>query len=121
MKAVVFHDIGDIRLDEVPEPAPAQAEDQKEEFQEEVGKVAPHRHPDGDNWVPGDAPSQARQWAVQALAEAGTLAVIGVYPPADHAFPIGAAMNKNLTIPMGNCNHRKYVPDLVESRDGRVG
>ena len=23
-------------------------------------------------------------------------------------------MNKNLTIRMGNCNHRKYVPKLVE-------
>lgn len=23
-------------------------------------------------------------------------------------------MNKNLTIKMGNCNHRKYVPELIE-------
>jgi threonine dehydrogenase-like Zn-dependent dehydrogenase len=23
-------------------------------------------------------------------------------------------MNKNLTIRMGNCNHRKYIPDLIE-------
>ena len=23
-------------------------------------------------------------------------------------------MNKNLTIKMGNCNHRKYIPKLVE-------
>jgi threonine dehydrogenase-like Zn-dependent dehydrogenase len=37
-----------------------------------------------------------------------------VYPPADSFFPIGAAMNKNLTIRMGNCNHRKYVPDLID-------
>lgn len=29
-------------------------------------------------------------------------------------FPIGMAMNKNLTINMGNCNHRKYIPHLVE-------
>lgn len=95
-------------------PAAAEAPQKKAEFQEEVQKVAPHQHPDGDNWVPGDAPSQAQQWAVQALAKAGTLSVIGVYPPADNSFPIGAAMNKNLTIRMGNCNHRKYVPDLVE-------
>jgi len=95
-------------------PAAAEAADKKAEFAEEVKKVAPHQHPDGDNWVPGDAPSQAQQWAVQALAKAGTLSIIGVYPPADNSFPIGAAMNKNLTIRMGNCNHRKYVPDLVE-------
>jgi threonine dehydrogenase-like Zn-dependent dehydrogenase len=31
-----------------------------------------------------------------------------------NAFPIGMAMNKNLTINMGNCNHRKYIPHLVE-------
>jgi len=95
-------------------PAAAEATEKKEDFAEEVKKVAPHQHPDGDNWVPGDAPSQAQQWAVQALAKAGTLSIIGVYPPADNSFPIGAAMNKNLTIRMGNCNHRKYVPDLVE-------
>ena len=29
-------------------------------------------------------------------------------------FPIGQAMNKNLTIKMGNCNHRQYIPKLVE-------
>lgn len=95
-------------------PAAKEAAEKKEQFQQEVGKIAPVQHPDGDNWVPGDAPSQALQWAVQALAKAGTLSIIGVYPPADDSFPIGAAMNKNLTIRMGNCNHRKYVPDLVE-------
>jgi threonine dehydrogenase-like Zn-dependent dehydrogenase len=95
-------------------PAAAEAAEKKEQFQQEVEKVAPVQHPDGDNWVPGDAPSQVLQWAVQALAKAGTLSIIGVYPPAGESFPIGAAMNKNLTIRMGNCNHRKYVPDLVE-------
>ena len=29
-------------------------------------------------------------------------------------FPIGKAMNKNLTLRMGNCNHRKYAPKLVD-------
>jgi threonine dehydrogenase-like Zn-dependent dehydrogenase len=95
-------------------PAAAEAAEKKEQFQKEVQKIAPVQHPDGDNWVPGDAPSQALQWAVQALAKAGTLSIVGVYPPADDSFPIGAAMNKNLTIRMGNCNHRKYVPHLVE-------
>ena len=36
-------------------------------------------------------------------------------------FPIGAAMNKNLTLKMGNCNHRRYIPELVEmTRAGLV-
>ena len=29
-------------------------------------------------------------------------------------FPIGQAMNKNLTLKMGNCNHRRYIPMLVD-------
>ena len=49
-----------------------------------------------------------------ALAKAGTLAIIGVYPETARSFPIGKAMNKNLTLQMGNCSHRKYLPHLVE-------
>jgi threonine dehydrogenase-like Zn-dependent dehydrogenase len=60
-------------------------------------------------------------WAVDALAKAGTLSIIGVYPQAVHSFPIGKAMNKNLTINMGNCNHRKYIPTLIDMvRSGEV-
>ncbi|HZQ23368.1 MAG TPA: hypothetical protein VFA89_11270 [Terriglobales bacterium] len=29
-------------------------------------------------------------------------------------FPIGDAMNKNLKVNMGNCNHRAYIPKLVD-------
>jgi len=79
-----------------------------------VEKVAPKQNPDGDNWHPGDAPSLAVSWAVMALAKAGTLSVIGVYPPGSKVFPLGMAMNKNLTVKMGNCNHRAYLPLLLE-------
>ena len=73
------------------------------------------------NWVPGDAPGQALNWGVECLAKAGTLGVIGVYPPDAGYFPVGKAMNKNLTIKLGNCNHRRYIPDLIEIvRSGRV-
>ncbi len=51
---------------------------------------------------------------MQGLAKAGTLSIIGVYPPQADSFPIGLAMNKNLTINMGNCHHRKYIPKLIE-------
>ncbi len=64
---------------------------------------------------PGDfAPSLALEWEVAAAAKAGTLAIIGVYPPEMHSFPLGQAMGKNLTVQMGNCNHRRYITDLVE-------
>lgn len=95
-------------------PAAGTAQQQGEEFKAEVGKIAPEQKPAGDNWHPGGAPSQAQRWAVDALAKAGTLSIIGVYPPNDGFFPIGMAMNKNLTIRMGNCNHRKYIPHLLE-------
>jgi threonine dehydrogenase-like Zn-dependent dehydrogenase len=79
-----------------------------------VKQVAPKTNVDGDNWHPGDAPTQALAWAVGGLAKAGTLAIVGVYPQTVESFPIGQAMNKNLTLKMGNCNHRKYIPELIE-------
>ena len=95
-------------------PAAAQGEEQAATFEQERSQVAPDQAPDGDTWVPGDAPSQALQWAVQCVAKAGTIGIIGVYPPAATSFPIGQAMNKNLTVKMGNCNHRRYVPRLLD-------
>ena len=75
----------------------------------------------GGNWKPGDAPSQVLQWAVTALAKAGTLSIIGVYPETMTRFPIGMAMMKNLTVQMGNCPHRHYLPQFVDYvRSGRV-
>jgi len=94
-------------------PAAKKAKQLKSQFRQEVREVAPETNPDGDNWRPGDAPSQVLTWAVEALAKAGTLSIIGVYPQTARFFPIGQAMNKNLTIQMGNCPHRKYLPMLV--------
>jgi threonine dehydrogenase-like Zn-dependent dehydrogenase len=85
-----------------------------EAFAEELKEVAPKQNPDGDLWQPGDAPSLALSWAVESLAKAGTLSVIGVYPQTARSFPIGMAMNKNLTVQMGNCHHRRYIPELLE-------
>ncbi len=67
----------------------------------------------GEGWHPGDAPSQVLRWAVDGLAKAGTLSIIGVYPEEARFFPLGKAMNKNLKVNMGNCNHRKYIPELI--------
>jgi threonine dehydrogenase-like Zn-dependent dehydrogenase len=102
-------------------PAAQQADQQAQQFQQELQQIAPQTNPQGNNWHPGDAPSLALTWAVQALAKAGTLSIIGVYPLTHRFFPIGMAMNKNLTINMGNCNHRKYIPTLVDMvRSGEV-
>ena len=95
-------------------PAAEQADQQAEVFEQERSQVAPEQHPQGETWVPGDAPSQSLQWAVQAVAKAGTIGIIGVFPPEMTSFPTGAAMNKNLTVKMGNCNHRRYIPQLLD-------
>jgi threonine dehydrogenase-like Zn-dependent dehydrogenase len=100
-------------------PAAEKLAGEADRFAEEQAVAAPDAAPSGEQWVPGDAPSLAARWAVQAVAKAGTIGVIGVYPPGFDRFPFGEAMNKNLTLHMGNCNHRRYVPrliDLVASR-----
>jgi len=99
-------------------PAARKAQQEEGQFQQEVRQIAPEQNPQGGNWVPGNAPSQVSEWAIQGLAKAGTLSIIGVYPSADSFFPIGAAMNKNLTVNMGNCNHRKYIPLLMDLVQG---
>jgi threonine dehydrogenase-like Zn-dependent dehydrogenase len=95
-------------------PAAEKLKDKVQQFEQELKEVAPEVHPKGNQWVPGDAPSLALEWAVEALDKAGTLSIIGVYPESATHFPIGRAMNKNLTLKMGNCNHRKYIPKLLE-------
>jgi threonine dehydrogenase-like Zn-dependent dehydrogenase len=89
-------------------------DDQQSQFEHERETVGPEARREGEQWVQGDAPSQALQWAVEAVAKAGTIGIIGVYPPTASSFPIGAAMNKNLTINSGNCNHRRYLPELID-------
>ncbi len=85
-----------------------------EKFDAEQQVAAPDANPDGAQWVPGDAPSLASRWAVDAVAKAGTIGIIGVYAPEFDRYPIGQAMNKNLTLRMGNCNHRRYIPGLLD-------
>ena len=87
---------------------------QQGQFRSEMAQNTPRTHPDGDNWHPGNAPSQALHWAVEGLAKAGTLAIIGLYSPQSRSFPIGLATSRNLTINMGNCHHRRYIPILIE-------
>ncbi|MGZ0069380.1 alcohol dehydrogenase catalytic domain-containing protein [Microbacterium sp. Yaish 1] len=83
-------------------------------FDEEVAQVAPDIAPQGDLWRPGDAPSQASRWAVEMVAKYGRIGIIGVYSPLAEVYPIGQAMNKNLTIRMGNCDHHSVTPPLID-------
>ena len=100
---------------EYPKSGPAKDEAERliGQFADEQDATAPRIAPRDGQWEPGDAPSLALRWATQAVAKAGTIGIIGVYPPQHQSFPIGEAMNENLTLKMGNCNHRKYVPGLL--------
>ena len=95
-------------------PAGEAAKKQESQNKAEVAKLVPDPHSRDGIWVPGDAPGQALEWAIAALAKAGTLGIIGVYPPTATRFPIGKLMNKNLSLNAGNCNHRAYIPALLE-------
>lgn len=95
-------------------PASKEARKHKKEFERELKQSAPKTSPDNGHWVPGQAPSQALRWAVESLAKAGTLSVVGVYPQTFNFFPFGQAMNRNLTIKAGNCNHRLYTHRLLD-------
>ncbi|MBV8831365.1 MAG: glutathione-dependent formaldehyde dehydrogenase [Acidobacteriaceae bacterium] len=94
--------------------AAKEAKAKASEYRKEVDEIAKETHPKNGNWIPGDAPSQVLEWAVKAIAKAGTFSIIGVYPQTAKTFPIGMAMNRNLTLKMGNCHHRKYLPKLVD-------
>lgn len=89
-------------------PAAASTAKHKEPNTKRQAKV------DGGNWHPGDAPTQVLSWGVEAAAKAGTVSIIGVYSENTNSYPIGKAMEKNLTLTMGNCNHRRYLPRLIE-------
>lgn len=96
----------------MPHRGPA-AKSSAKKHAKEKDKVAPDAKPKNGNWEPGDAASIVLEWAVESIAKAGTLSIIGVYGELD-SFPIGNAMEKNLTLMMGNCNHRRYLPHLIE-------
>lgn len=94
-------------------PAAERGRRERKKFAAETKSLAPDAKPRGVQWKPGDAPSQALFWAVEALAKAGTLSIVGVYSDASERFPIGRAMEKNLTLKGGNCHHRRYIPELM--------
>lgn len=85
-----------------------------------VGVDVHHWHPllsDGNanaDDIFNDAGYRASTWAIRSAAKGGTVTLVGVYPREVKAYPIGEAMRKNITIKTGHCNHRKYVPRLIE-------
>ena len=87
---------------------------------EEVGPDVRNLRKDDRVVVPCNIPCgrcfycQRGLWAGCEHANPYAVAIIGVYgPPFNHFFPIGWAMNRNLTFRMGQCNVKTYLDDLL--------
>ncbi|HLS76161.1 MAG TPA: alcohol dehydrogenase catalytic domain-containing protein [Nocardia sp.] len=94
-------------------PAAADLPVDAETFEAERRAAAPEGNTGDGQWVVGDAPSLAARWATRAVAKAGTVGIIGVYPPGFDRYPLGETVGRNLTVQAGNCNHHRYVPGLL--------
>ncbi len=67
-----------------------------------------------------ERPAVIRQ-ALECCRKAGTVSIAGVYGGASDKIPIGALMNKGLTIKTGQTQVHQYVPRLLELiRQGKI-
>ncbi len=65
--------------------------------------------------------STSVMWAIDAVRRCGHVVLIGVYGPPYNLVNIGTAMNKGITMRMGQCNVKRYMPHLLEHiRAGRI-
>jgi threonine dehydrogenase-like Zn-dependent dehydrogenase len=63
----------------------------------------------------------ALAWAIHAVRKDGTISIVGVYGPPANLVPLGVAMNKGLTLRMGQASVKRYMPHLLEHvRSGRL-
>jgi threonine dehydrogenase-like Zn-dependent dehydrogenase len=93
---------------------PASRKNNMKELQRELHATMPQGLAKDEAFQPGGAPSQALKWAIESVAKAGTVSVIGVYSSAVQGFPIEQILEKNLTLKAGNCNHRRYMPEMIQ-------
>jgi threonine dehydrogenase-like Zn-dependent dehydrogenase len=67
-----------------------------------------------------ERPIAVRQ-AINCCRKGGTVSIPGVYGGFSDKFPLGALMNKGLTIKTGQTHVHRYVPELLEHiRSGRI-
>jgi threonine dehydrogenase-like Zn-dependent dehydrogenase len=60
-----------------------------------------------------DRPIAVRQ-AIQLCRKGGTVSIVGVFGGLVDKFPLGAVMNRQLTIRSGQMNGHLYIPELLE-------
>ncbi len=56
----------------------------------------------------------ALQWAIDSVRKGGVVSIVGVYGPTPSAIPIGAAMNKGLTLRMNQASVKRNLPRCIE-------
>jgi threonine dehydrogenase-like Zn-dependent dehydrogenase len=67
-----------------------------------------------------ERPAAVRQ-AIMCCRKGGTVSIPGVYGGWSDKFPLGALMNKGLTIKTGQTHVHKYVPELLKLvREGKI-
>jgi threonine dehydrogenase-like Zn-dependent dehydrogenase len=67
-----------------------------------------------------ERPHVIRQ-AIECCRKAGTVSIPGVYGGVSDKIPMGALMNKGLTIKTGQTHVHRYIPELLEHiRSGRI-
>ena len=72
---------------EHPHGGPAADPEKASKLEQDARQNAPEGL-DEPPFAPRNAPSQALRWAIEVLAKAGTLSIIGVYPPVIETVPI---------------------------------
>ncbi|HWU91265.1 MAG TPA: zinc-dependent alcohol dehydrogenase [Kofleriaceae bacterium] len=60
-----------------------------------------------------DRPFAVRE-AILACRSAGIVSILGVFAGHDHKFPIGALMNRGITIRTGQCHVQRYMKPLLD-------
>ena len=67
-----------------------------------------------------ERPAVIRQ-AIECVRKGGTVSIPGVYGGMADKIPMGALMNKGLTIKTGQTHVHRYVPELLDHiRSGRI-
>ena len=64
--------------------------------------------------IPGTDRAGTLRQAIRACAKGGTVSVAGVFGGFVDKFPMGAIMNKALTLRSGQQHGQKYIPELIE-------
>jgi threonine dehydrogenase-like Zn-dependent dehydrogenase len=70
--------------------------------------------------IENDRAAAIRQ-TIECCRKGGTVSIIGAYGGLADKIPVGALMNKGLTVKTGQCHVHRYVPELLDHiRSGRI-